>query len=97
MHHPCGLHNLDLLLPEQKEILMAMTLEKQYKGYTRHQIDGAIKAHRLQGMIGHPSQREFDGRVHEQMIRSCPVTPYDVTNAYKLFGPGLAGIREKNS
>ena len=39
MHHPCGLHYLDLPLPEHKEILMAMILGEQYEGYTKHQID----------------------------------------------------------
>ena len=57
---------------------------------------GAISACRLQGMMGHPSQHEVEEMVHEKMTQNCPIKPQDVTNAYKIFGPDLAGMRGKS-
>ena len=31
--------------------------------------------------------------VHHNLISNCPVSKNDVTNAYKIFGPDLAGIQ----
>ena len=46
-------------------------------------------------MICHSSQRDFKGMVHHKMIKYCSATSHDVKNAYKIFGPDLAGIRGK--
>ena len=46
-------------------------------------------------MLHHPSQQQFDELVHEKIITNCPVTQVNVTNAYKLFRPDLAGLKER--
>ena len=61
----------------------------------KNQIDGAIWAQCLQGMMGHPSQHDFKNLVCDQMIQNCPITYHDVTNAYKIFRPDLAALRGK--
>ena len=46
-------------------------------------------------MMGYPSQHEFENLVREQMIQKCLIMHHDVVNAYKIFGPDLAGVRFK--
>ena len=74
---------------------MAMTIKENYEGYTKNQIDGTICAQQLQGMMGHPSKHDFKNLVHDQMIQYWTITYHDATNAYKIFGPDLAGLRGK--
>ncbi len=51
----------------------------------------AQDARRLQGMIGNPTEREFEGIVHEKLIANCPITVQeDIKNANHMFGPDLA-------
>ena len=46
-------------------------------------------------MIGHPTDARFKQLVSERVLKDCPVTADDVTNAVSIFGPDLAGIRGK--
>ncbi len=68
-----------------------------FEGYTRHNIEKAYKARRLQGMIGNPTEQEFARMVHEKLIANCPVTVRDVHNANQIFGPDLANFRGKTT
>ena len=47
------------------------------------------------GMIGPPTEREYQGLVRQNFLQDCPITPSDITNAHKIFGPDLANIRGK--
>jgi hypothetical protein len=47
------------------------------------------------GMIGAPTEREFQGLVRLNLLKDCPVTHTDIVNAHKIFGPDLANIRGK--
>ncbi len=48
-------------------------------------------------MIGNPTEQEFLGMVGNKMIKNCPILPSAITNAYKIFGPDLAGVRGKTT
>ena len=93
--HPRGLHYLDLNKPSNAQIRMATTINENIEGYTKQAVDGTIKAQHLQGMMGHPSQHDFANLVCDQLVQNCPITTNDVTNAYNIFGPDLAGSRGK--
>ena len=69
--------------------------KENFDGYTKQQIDGAIRAQCLQGMMGHQSQCDFENAVHDRMIQCCPVMHHDITASYNLFGSDLAGVRGK--
>jgi hypothetical protein len=69
------------------------TIKDQFKGYTKKEVVNAIKARRLQGMIGGPPTEAFGGMVHEKLIDKCPVALSDFKNAQNIFGPDLAGLR----
>ena len=70
-------------------------IRSNFEGYTKNEVEGAIKAHHLQAILGHLSQKDFEGMVHANLIANCPVTEKDVSNGYALFGQNLAGLREK--
>ncbi len=44
-------------------------------------------------MVGNPTDKEFKGMVHENLITNRPVTVQDVENANCIFGPDLANLR----
>ena len=45
------------------------------------------------GMIGAPTEREFQSLVRLNLLKDCPITKNDIINAHKIFGPDLANIR----
>jgi hypothetical protein len=71
------------------------TVRNNYEGFTKKQVVQATAARRLMGMIGAPTEREFQGLVRQNMIKDCPISHEDVVNAHKIFGPDLANIRGK--
>jgi len=42
-----------------EECMMVTMVQGNLEGHTRHEIEKANKARRLQGMIGNPTDREF--------------------------------------
>ncbi len=64
-----------------KECMMATSVWGNLEGYTRHKIEKAQEARRLQGMIGNPTERELKGMVREKLSANCPVTVQDVHKA----------------
>ena len=47
------------------------------------------------GMIGAPTERDYQGLVRQNLLQDCPITPSDIANAHTIFGPDLANIRGK--
>ena len=48
-------------------------------------------------MIGSPSESDYKAMVSSNMIRNCPISQHDVSNARTMFGPQLAGVRGKTT
>ncbi len=105
-----GLHALNLKdNPEAAHILVndadlvftlshqtpVTTVHNNYKGFTKQQIEQAIAACCLMAMIASPSEQDFHGLVPLNLLKDCPVTDADITNACAIFGPDLANIRGK--
>jgi hypothetical protein len=74
------------------ERLLVNTVRQNYEGFTKKQIEHAERARRLMGMIGAPTERDFQGMVRHNYIKDCPVTNEDVINAHTIFGPDLINI-----
>jgi len=48
-------------------------------------------------MIANPTEREFAGMVHEQLLTNCPVTVRDIDSSNQIFGPDLANLKGKTT
>jgi hypothetical protein len=82
---------------EKNDYMMVNTMQKNFEGYTKHDVKKAQEAKCLQGMTRSPTDREFAGMVRENLIANCPVTVHDVHNANHIFGPNLANLRGKTT
>jgi len=71
------------------------TVRRNYERFTKKQVQCTTLACHIMGMIGAPTQREYQGLVHQKFWQDCPITPSDIANAHKNFGPDLANIRGK--
>ncbi|KAL7447592.1 hypothetical protein ACHAXS_006643 [Conticribra weissflogii] len=83
------------MLSTKGGLCLINTICNNYKGYSQRQIRDAEKACEAMAMVGHPTEREFTNMVHLNMIQNCKVTPEAITNAFKIFGPDLEGVRGK--
>ncbi len=93
-----GLHYHDVSDENSNiEMMLVNTVRGNFEGYTRHDIERAKEAQRIQGMIANPTEREFAGMVREQLLTNCPITVHNVDNANRIFGPDLANLRGKLS
>jgi len=71
------------------------TVQGNMEEFTKREVEEARKAHKAQAMLWHPTDRNFLGMVRGGMISNCPVTANTVKNTHQIFGPDLAGIRER--
>jgi len=76
-------------------IVHVQTVRGNYEGHTKKDVMQAKEAQRTHAMIGNPSEKDFKGMVSGNMIKNCPVTTTDITNARTIFGPDLPSIRGK--
>jgi hypothetical protein len=72
---------------------MIKTIQGNFEGFTQQEIDAIYEAREAQGMLGHPTNREFLGMVCINMITGLAFTLTAVKNANTIFGPGLTGVR----
>jgi hypothetical protein len=71
------------------------TVRQNYKGFTKCQVQQATHACRIMGMIGAPTESEFQSLVRLNILKDCPITNSNIISAHKIFGPDLANIRGK--
>jgi hypothetical protein len=91
-----GLHYLDLSkLPDKlkDDVCCVTTVQGNFEGFTRREVEAAVRARRLQGMLGWPTEAAYEGMVREKLIDYCPVTLSDIKNAHTIFGTDIAGLR----
>jgi hypothetical protein len=79
------------------KLMLVNTMRGNFEGYTCHEVERAMEAQLIQGMIANPTEREFAGMVREQLLTNCPVTVHDVDNADQIFGPDVANLRGKTT
>ncbi len=77
------------------EVLHVQTVRGNYEGHTKKDVLQAMEARRAQAMIGNPSKGDFKEMVSGNLIKNCPLTTNNITNAHTIFGPDLASIRGK--
>ena len=63
-------------------------------GFTRHQCQDTLQAHRLQNIVMHPGDRDMKEIVVKH-LHDCPVTGVDIDVAHALLGPNLGSLKGK--
>jgi hypothetical protein len=77
-----GLHYHDISDPSSNvELMLVDTVRENFEGYTRHDVERAREARRIQGIIANPTEREFAGMVREKLLTNRPITVRKVENA----------------
>ena len=71
----------DNALNDDDNVMMVSNVRDNFEGFTKHEIKMAQEARRLQGMIGNPTEREFEGMVREKLIANFPITVHNIKNA----------------
>ncbi len=74
------------------EVMHVQTVHGNYEGHTKRDVLQAKEARREQAMIRNPSKGDFKGMVSRNLIKNCPVTTTNITNAGTIFGPDLTSI-----
>ena len=64
---------------------MIETVQKNFEGITKKQLNKAIMARVLQRRIGYPPEEQCKEIV--SLRAECPVSVTDITNARVIFGP----------
>jgi hypothetical protein len=77
------------------EVMHVQTVRGNYEGHTKRDVLQAKEAWHAHAMIGNPSEGNFKGIVSRNLIKNCPVTTTDITNAHTIFGPDLASVQGK--
>jgi hypothetical protein len=80
---------------EEAAIAFVQTVQQNYEGFTKKEVQQAKEARRAMGLIGNPSKNNFKGMVSNNIITNCPVTTTAITNARSIFGSDLASVRGK--
>ena len=75
------------------------TIRKCYEGFTRREVEQAIKARHAQAAAGFPSdasmKREVSRKSDRSLYKNCPSTTKDITNAKTIFGPSVDCLKGK--
>eukprot|EP00804_Cyclotella_cryptica_P019093 CCRYP_021211-RA/>CCRYP_021211-RA protein AED:0.16 eAED:0.16 QI:0/0/0/0.66/1/1/3/0/1057 len=92
---PCakGLHYFDLSTTTQEAVMHVQTVQHNFEGFSKDQVLRAIKARKLQAMLGSPAKADYEGMVRGKLLDDCPIDVVDLRNAHTIFGPDLAGLR----
>jgi hypothetical protein len=88
-----GMPYLDLReLEAETALSFIQTVQGNMEGFTKCEVQEAKEAREAQGMLGHPTDRDFLGMIRNNMIPNCPVTITAAKNALTIFGPNPTGI-----
>ena len=75
-----------------KIAFMVETVHRNYEGFTKKEVEKAIGARHLQGMLGNPSDQDFLAMVCTNSIQNCNFTIDDCKHAFLIFGKNLPNI-----
>jgi hypothetical protein len=84
-------NDADIQMPDIDHNQMHVnTVQENFDGLSRKQVEGATAARRLMGMVATSSPRDFEGMVRLNMLKNCPIANDDIKNANTKFGTDLA-------
>ena len=62
--------------------ILVQTTNKKYKGFTKKEFGDKNMSHKVQGVVGHSSERVFKSVVCAKMMQSFPITVKYINNAH---------------
>ena len=71
----------------QEGVAMLETVQKNFEGYTKKQVENATLARKMQAMLAHPPYEKFKDTVSHKSLSNCRVRVDDITNAHAIFIP----------
>ena len=77
-------------------IMFVITVAENREGFNRREYGVEKAARCVLGLMGYPSEREFTNIVSSNMMVNCPVTPQDIKNSDKIFGPEATSTKGKS-
>ena len=100
-----GLYYLDTTCSEQgqghkhgqQHVFTVNTVRDNIRNFTNNDYLWAVGARQLQVTVGCPSDKDFIRILKVSSLPNCPVTPWDVAIANKLFGPDVGALKGKTT
>ena len=74
---------------------MILMISENKQGFSKRQIDDAIKARKLYHILGCPTVQNFKHILRQNTIQNCPITTKDVDRAEKIFGADIGTMKGK--
>ena len=74
---------------------MIETVQKNFGGATKKEIEKAYLARVVQRRIGHPPEERYKEIVSlgENGLANCPISVTDINNSRVIYGPNVSGLR----
>ena len=88
-----GLNYLVMSPDKSSTKTLVVLVRDNLEGFTKNEIEEAIKDQEIQAMLGHPSRHDFKNMVHAKLITNYPISQNTITNADVIFGDNLTGQR----
>ena len=96
-----GLHYLDTTIQDPDKgvdtTLVVNTVKENKKNYTNNDYLRALRACKLQIMVGQPSTTTSVDLLKRNGIANCPVTPADIEAAEHIFGLDIGSLKGKTT
>ena len=83
---PRRLYYHDMRNRSTEQCLLVNTVANNLKHFSAQDVDRAKKAHKLQVIIGRPSNEDYNWYIKENFIKDCPVTNRDIRTAKFIWG-----------
>ena len=79
------------------ENVLVNTVEDKKSKCTHSDYLRAVFARKIQRRVGHSTLKTFIDIMDKKKLRNCPLDPNDVAVAEDIFGPSVAGLKEKTA
>ena len=88
-----GIPFIDTRRCKKEGLCLIETVRKNFKGYSKKEIEKAVLSKTTQAMVGHPPTARFKQIVSDSHLAECPVDVNDVSRSVVIFGPDRSRLR----
>ena len=69
------------------------TVAENRERFVDREVKGARGSRQALGMLGFPSERDFEDMMRSNIIVNCPITHRNIVNAENIFGPDVNSLK----